>query len=173
MLRDLKVPVHDRDGSTPPETIAYLLSLANDMRVAGGLEKLDDLPMSEPSNSMNCVIANAFNFNCSVGPSYNGDGSNAGSILFQSAQDALNYLKVTGIEDYVVLDYVDTLELTIDFDSVDAYINDRISYHGEVMLPLTDELNAIAYNFDRGMIFTEYNNRHQRKREFEALEIDN
>lgn len=48
------------------ESIIHAVNLANDLRKAFGEDILPDLPPSMPGDSNRCVLAAAFNFNCSV-----------------------------------------------------------------------------------------------------------
>lgn len=47
-------------------SIDELLDFANEIRKAGGGELIDELLLSKPKDSNNCLIANALNFDCEV-----------------------------------------------------------------------------------------------------------
>jgi hypothetical protein len=48
------------------EAIADAVNVANDLRQKFGIDVINDLPQSTPENEHNCVLANAFNFDCRV-----------------------------------------------------------------------------------------------------------
>jgi hypothetical protein len=128
-------------SKTDPETISWLLSLANDMRSAKGDNLLDKLPKSIPSDAHSCVIANAFNYNCEVSPGKifkTPDGEFVGAISFENSKDRDIYLKIVGI----------SKESLPDYDGGHADFTDDVA-------PLTPELNEIAHKFDAGLLFRE------------------
>jgi hypothetical protein len=127
------------------DELAFVLNLANDMRREKNDELLEDLPVSEPSNSYNCILANAFNYGCSVMP-YQGDrgfrGWENGGIQFNTREDAETYCKVVGI-------LPETIVYTL------AEVPQRVS-GAFYEAPLTRELSDVAQDFDHG-IYSEYN----------------
>lgn len=138
------------------ETATWLLNLANDMRRAKEDQLLNDLPLSIPNNSENCIIANAFNYGCQVEP------GNGGFITFQTIEDRNTYLKVMGMEwspeeyecdcteDYFCgcEDKEDTITVTYNGVNLGSY------YYANA--PMTEELVKIAEDFDEGLLFEEY-----------------
>jgi hypothetical protein len=129
--------------TTNPSDVSYLLSLANDMRKYNGDSSLDDLPISEPREVGSCIIANAFNYGCEVSPS-----SISGvtpSIMFQTKQDRDTYLKVIGFSHDAFIDWFGSISAHWCYDEA-----------GHFPAPLTDELNQIALDFDKGIRFVEY-----------------
>jgi hypothetical protein len=110
------------------EDLAWLLDLANDMRIAKGDEQLNDLPQANKGQPRSCLIANAFNYGCSVYPAPRDEIFNA-EISFKTQEDLDTYLKITGIE------------------------NHRIDEAwGTYTAQLTPELNDLAIKFDQGKI---------------------
>jgi hypothetical protein len=70
---DIYFSRHERDLNANTLTfirerasIDELLDFANEVRVAGGGEVINELLMSEPTQPNNCLIANALNFDCEV-----------------------------------------------------------------------------------------------------------
>ena len=118
---------------TERETAVWLLNLANDMRARKGYKQLTRLPESVPQDSQRCIIANAFNFGCSVDP-------DEGIITFQNTEDRNTYLNVMNID--LEKDYEHDLEL--------------LDYLGDSQAPMTEELMEIAEAFDNHEMFSEY-----------------
>lgn len=139
------------EGETSPEVLAWVLSIANDMRSLNGDRLLDDLPKSQPGMPSECIIANAFNYGCQVGPVRS--ENNTGSIIFFSAQDAKNYLTVMDISMEDALEYMNNHSMeSVTYKTLEHY---ELVY-GSVPMPLTPELNKIANLFDEGELFSEY-----------------
>lgn len=116
------------------DELVWLLNMANDMRAAKGDTKLEDLPDSVPSRASACLIANAFNYGCYVNPNPS-HASEPGKIQFQSYGDAQTYCKVVDLSE----------------ESIRTHNYDETVY----VVPLTKELNAVAYQFDLGR-YSEY-----------------
>lgn len=117
------------------EDLAWLLGMANDMRLANDDEPLEDLPISVPEDVGACIIANAFNYGCEVNPR----NEEVGTIIFWSQADAENYCSVTGIDPTTIVSKTNSLT------SGETFV-----------VKLTPELNEVALNFDDGM-YEEYN----------------
>lgn len=110
------------------DDLAWLLSMANDMRAANDDEKLDDLPISVPEDTGSCIIANAFNYGCEVNPA---DDVEKSYIQFWTETDAETYCQVTGL----------------DFGNIRP---ETIGSCTSWKVPLTPELNKVALAFDEG-----------------------
>lgn len=133
---------------TDPAKVSYLLSLANDMRLAKGDTPLVDLPESIPEEPEHCIIANAFNYGCSVDPG-------AGLINFESQSDVDTYFKVMNLDpsEYYFPDDYQHLE---DYDLEDFFNYADRQVLGHCEAPMTPELIEIAELFDEGTWFQEY-----------------
>lgn len=125
------------------ETAVWLLNLANDMRKRKGNQKIVDLPPSIPQDTDRCIIANAFNYGCSVDP-------DSGIIDFQTVEDRDTYLNVMNIE--MEKDFPEWLE-----DEYGDEPNKRNDFYlNATIAPMTNQLIEIAEMFDSGDLFTEY-----------------
>jgi hypothetical protein len=109
------------------EDLAWLLSVANDMRRKKGSNEIEDLPDSEAGVPSRCIIANAFNFGCNVYPGHKVETS---EIIFKTKEDLDTYLKI----------------MDLDQDSV-VTENDEYKYYAA---RLTEDLNQVAIAFDEG-----------------------
>jgi hypothetical protein len=122
-----------------------LLNLANDMRALHNDQKLDDLPTSVPQDQYHCIIANAFNYGCTVEPG-------EALITFKSREDVEAYLKVMGFS----YNYL-TSDNEYGEDEGWLYVDDYGEYRAEYYeAPMTPELVDIAEQFDTGTLFREY-----------------
>lgn len=50
------------------KALVAAVNLVNDYRREAGLEPIDDLPKGRPGDVHRCILAQAFNFNCTVSP---------------------------------------------------------------------------------------------------------
>lgn len=127
------------------EIAVWLLNLANDMRRAKQDKILDDLPPSVQQDPEECIIANAFNYGCTVDPG-------TGVITFQTEEDRNTYLKIMNINPndggstYKFEGYGEITDE--DFDHY--YVYDTCE------APMTKELIEIAESFDSGYLFSDY-----------------
>lgn len=118
------------------DELRYLLDIANDMRAAKGDKKLEDLPKSVPSDGANCLVANAFNYDCTVDPETR-------EIVFTTQKDRDTYLSIMDIS------------LAQGIDNYDDWEDEEGNYYSSVSAPLTHELIDIAEGFD-AHLYEEY-----------------
>lgn len=115
--------------------LVELLNVANDLRRIKGDKELDDLPVSTERDIYSCIIANAFNYDCTVAPGNYADNF-IGEITFKSRADRAAYLNVVP----------------------DAEVIDRDNWGDNVTIfsaTLPERFNQIALDFDNG-IYPQY-----------------
>ena len=135
---------------TNNDIAVWLLNVANDMRKAKNDAELIDLPVSVPQDTDHCIIANAFNYGCSVDPG-------AGTITFSDINDVDTYFKVMNLERSNFLYQDDVYFENGQYYRIDDddYVSEQVFEENEA--PMTPELIEIAEEFDAGVILHDYN----------------
>jgi hypothetical protein len=109
------------------EELVTLLNVSNDLRSLRLDKPISDLFVSIPEDAMNCLVATAFNYNCSVEPIHP-EGKAIPKIIFDTVEDGVAFAKViadNGGETWV-----------LDDEGLEYY--------------LPDWINTIALRFDEG-----------------------
>lgn len=138
-----QVYFESEDRTAPVATEEELLEFVNKGRKAGGANLLEALLPSVPSESSECLIANALNFSCAVLPSFE---------LTHNDDAILNwYMAVPTNMDIEQVEVVaEALDLVVDrLPNAEKYQQGRLG-------PLPAHIGNAAQAFDDGLAFQEY-----------------
>jgi hypothetical protein len=133
------------------DNIIFAIDVANHLRLHFGEDIISDLPPSTPSDTNDCVLANAFNFNCRI------DGASGGkwyamfdaNTKFEHAEVLANYLGTELIKGF------NFYKTGSDDDDWNHPMHDKIPgciEEHEVGVLLPEEIAKIAIDFDEGFL---------------------